>query len=68
MHDLSGLDSITVDSNDPSMNIEIATNSTDVDNTNTDIEMSHDTEASYETSAVATLSEGTYTCQQLRVT
>ena len=68
MHDLSGLDSITVGSNDPSMNIEIATNSTDVDNTNTDIEMSHDTEASYETSAVATLSEGTYTCQQLRVT
>ena len=65
MHDLSGLDSITVGSNNPSMN---TTNSTGVDNTNTDIEMSHDTEASYETSAVATLSEGTYTCQQLRVT
>ena len=50
---------LTVGSNDPSMNIEIATNSTDVDNNNnTDIEMPHDAEASYETSAVATLSEG----------
>ena len=55
---MSGLDSITVGSNDPSMNIEITTNSTDVDNTNIDIEMSHDTEASYESSAVAISSEG----------
>ena len=57
MHDLSGLVSITIGSTDSSMNIEITTNSTDVDNTNTDIEMSYDTEASYESSAVATLSE-----------
>lgn len=58
MHDLSGLNSITIGSNDPSTNIEITTNSTDDDNTNMDIEMSHDTEASYENSAVPTLSEG----------
>ena len=58
MHDLSGLNSTTTDSNDPSADIEITTNSIDVDNINTDIEMSHDTEASYERSAAVTLSEG----------
>ena len=55
MHDLSGLDSTPDNSDITSVNMETTNNSTDLDNTNPEIEMFHDTEATYKSSGVVSL-------------
>lgn len=59
MHDLSGLDSTPDNSDITSVNMETTNNITDLDNTNPEIEMFHDTEATYESSGVVSLLQGT---------
>lgn len=58
MHDLSDLDSTHDGGENPSVNTEITNNSTDPDNTNPETEMSHDTEANYESLEVVSLLQG----------
>ena len=59
MHDLSGLDGTFAGSNNPSA----TTDSTDLDNTNPEIEMPHDIGASYEICEAVSLSEGMYVAE-----
>ena len=59
MLDLSGLDNTPDNSDITSVNMETTNNSTGIDNTNPEIEMFHDTEATYKSSAVVSLLQGT---------